>query len=177
MSMQYLDEPKPNVLLDSKKEDKYCLVSDYLINNQQSIYRLAYSYVKNRDYALDVVQQVAEKALKSSNFLRNTSFIKTWVYRIAVNESISFLRKNAKYISCEDYNFEDNPTNPDLATKLTLYMAINKLPPKLKTIIILKYFEGFKNEEIAQITKTNINTVKTRIRSALSKLKDQIKEV
>ena len=57
-------------------------LSDYIVAHQEEFYRLAYSYVKNRDAALDVVQESIVKALAKSDTLRRPEYLKTWFYRI-----------------------------------------------------------------------------------------------
>lgn len=61
--------------------------------NQEKFYHLAFSYVKNRDDALDIVQDAVCKALRSCDSLRNEHALNTWFYRIVVNESLTFLQK------------------------------------------------------------------------------------
>ena len=70
------------------------LLKDYLQAHQQEFYRLAYSYTKNRKAALDVVQDSTEKAIRNSGRLKRPDFLKTWFYRILVNESLTYPRKN-----------------------------------------------------------------------------------
>ena len=60
-------------------------LTDYIVAHQEDFYRLAYSYVKNRDAALDVVQESIVKALSKSDSLRKPEFLKTWFYRILLN--------------------------------------------------------------------------------------------
>ena len=71
-------------------------------NNQERYYKVAFSYVKNREDALDIVHNAIVKALQSFHTLRNPEYAQTWFYRILTNESISFLRKNRKVIPLED---------------------------------------------------------------------------
>ena len=56
-------------------------------------YRLAYSYVKNADDALDILQESIYKAISSIESLKDSSYIKTWFYKIIVNTSLDFLEK------------------------------------------------------------------------------------
>lgn len=72
---------------------------DYLVSGQADFYRLAFSYVKNRDAALDVVQESIVKALSKSDTLRETAYLKTWFYRILLNESMNYFRRNQRLLS------------------------------------------------------------------------------
>lgn len=81
--------------------NKSCLenqIADYVIRYKENIYRLAFSYVKNAEDALDIVQESIYKAISSKDSLENTDYIKTWFYRIVVNTSIDFLRKKGRWM-------------------------------------------------------------------------------
>ncbi len=148
----------------AKKEQ---LVEEMLIANYSKYYRLAYSYVRNEADAQDIVQEGAYKAILNSDSLREPSYADTWIYRIIVNEAIAFLRKNRK----ETVNIEDIPEAvTDTYQDLDLRQAMEALEPLDRTIIVLRYFEEMKLDQIAEITKTNLNTVKSRLYRTLKKL-------
>lgn len=145
-------------------------------DNQERYYKVAFSYVKNREDALDIIHNAIVKALQSFHKLRNPAYAQTWFYKILTNECISFLRKNRKMIPLEDYQTPHLPPAGDLADihkdeYIDLYAAIDKLPPDMKTIVILRFFDDMKYDEIAEITSTNLNTIKSRLHRALKHLK------
>ena len=70
----------------------------YLLTNQEKFYRLAFSYVHNPDAALDVVQNAIVKALEHYNSIRNIKYIKTWFYRVLVNECLTALQKEKESV-------------------------------------------------------------------------------
>ena len=74
----------------------------FVENNQERFYRIAYTYVKSREDALDVIHDAIVKALQSYHTLRRPEYAKTWFYRILINECNSFLRKNRCLLSWED---------------------------------------------------------------------------
>ncbi len=78
------------------------IVENFLIENREAYYRLAYSYVHNKDDALDIVQDAICKALGSSKSLNDPTAIKSWFYRIVVNTSLDFIRKNKRLVYVED---------------------------------------------------------------------------
>ena len=87
------------------KKDLYDKIVTHIVENQEKFYRLAFSYVKNKDDALDVVQNSVCKALDHYESLRNEEAVKTWFYRILVNESVHFLnRRKREVLSGEDYD-------------------------------------------------------------------------
>lgn len=145
----------------------------FIESNQEKYYRVAFSYVKNHEDALDIVHDAIVKALQKQHTLREPQYVQTWFYRILINESITFLRKNKKTISIDSLNDSELPVseNPVKDDYVDLYDAIDKLPLKLKTIVILRFFENMKLEVVAQITSTNLSTTKSRLYKALRILK------
>lgn len=145
---------------------------DYIINNNELFYRLAYSYVKNTDDALDVVQESIYKAFSSIDSLKDYSYIKTWFYRIIVNTSLDLLRKRKReVVTDEEYIFDENNGECDKYHDIDLKNALDDLPEKYRSIIILRYFEDLKIEEISKVLNENINTVKTRLYKSLKILR------
>ena len=147
-------------------------LTDYIVAHQEDFYRLAYSYVKNRDAALDVVQESIVRALSKSDSLRNPAFLKTWFYRILLNESMNYYRQNRRLVPLEDAPPDTPAPQKDHAARLDLYAAIDRLDQREQTVIRLRFFQDMKLEEIAQVTETNLNTVKSRLYKSLRKLRE-----
>lgn len=152
--------------------------TDYVRERQNDFYRLALSYVHDQEAALDVVQEALEKALRGLDGLRQPEYMKTWFYRILVNESLTSLRRRKHEVLPLPEILDSLPAQParDSAETLDLYAAIDKLEPKLKTVVILRFFEDMKFSEIADVTGANINTVKSRHSAALRRLRLSIEE-
>lgn len=154
------------------KEKLKAQIADYIISNKEKYYRVAYSYVKNQDNALDIMQESIYKAILHIDSLQDISYINTWFYRIIVNTSIDFLRKQKKLIPVDDEilkNF-DSEVN-DQYENFDLKRAMDNLPEKYKTVVILRYFEDLKIKEIAEIINENTNTIKTRLYKSLKLLR------
>ena len=131
-------------------------IAECAIEYKENYYRLAYSYVRNADDALDIVQESIYKAISSTDSLRDTAHMRTWFYRIVVNTSLDFLRKRRRTnivgndeLSNIDCGKVDEYENFDLRS------ALGKLPGNCRTIIVLRYFEDLKIEEIAEILNEN----------------------
>lgn len=152
------------------------LLVDYITAGQADFYRLAYSYVKNRDAALDVVQESIVKALTKIDSLREPAYLRTWFYRILLNESMNYFRRNQRLLSLEDAVWDRGAEDPDPAERLDLHAAIEALSDAEQAVVRLRFFEDLKLEEIAQVTDTNLNTVKSRLYKALKKLRDMTGE-
>ena len=145
---------------------------DYLVSGQADFYRLAFSYVKNRDAALDVVQESIVKALSKSDTLRETAYLKTWFYRILLNESMNYFRRGRRLVPFPEQQEEPAAPDPDVGERLDLYDAIDRLSLQEQAVIRLRFFEDMKLEEIAQATGANLNTVKSRLYKSLRKLRE-----
>ena len=152
---------------------------NYIKENEDKFYRIAFSYSKNEDAALDIVQEAIVKSLNHINKLKNEEYVKTWFYRILINECLQYIKKNKRIITYESQEIENKiEWNDDISINgIDMYKYIQNLNKNLRTVIILRYFEDMKIEEIAKITKTNINTVKSRLYKALEILKKSIKDI
>lgn len=149
------------------------LLVAHILTSQADHYRLAYSYVKSRDAALDVVQESIVKALGKIGTLREPAYLKTWFYRILLNESMNYFRKNQGLVSYEAL-FEETPApiGCEIGARLDLYDAIDRLSAAEQAVIRLRFFEDLKLEEIARVTDSNLNTVKSRLYKGLKRLRD-----
>lgn len=148
----------------------YTSLVDHIQQNQEQFYKVAFSYVKSREDALDIVQEAIYKALKSYRKIKHPEYIRTWFYRILVNAAITHIRRNQKILIVED--MPDPGHEPK--SYLDLYNALDYLNPDDKTIIILRYFEDLKFKDIAEITGLNLNTIKTKHKKILKILKEQL---
>lgn len=148
----------------------------YIEQNEEKWYRVAYYYARNQEVAMDIVQEAIAKALTKISSIKQVEFMKTWFYRILINTAIDEVKRNKKNSTfcLEDYQTET--IEEDFTTNIQLYEKINQLKPKLKTVILLRFFEDLKLSEIAQVTKTNENTVKSRLYQALNQLKVEWEE-
>ena len=156
--------------------DRRAVLTEYILSHQADFYRLAYSYVKDRDAALDVVQESIVKALSKADSLREPAYVKTWFYRILVNESITWFRQGKRLVPLEDQLEQEAEPECDPGARLDLYDAIEKLSEKERTVIRLRFFEDLKLEEIARVTGANLNTVKSRLYKGLKHLKEWTEE-
>ncbi len=148
---------------------------DYVIKNKENHYRLAFSYVKNVDDALDVVQESIYKAISTIDTLKNPGYLKTWFYKILVNTSVDLLRKRKKLVIVDDealLSFDSGTF--DNCEDIDLQNALDNLPVQYRSVVVLKYFEDLKIEEIAAILDENVNTIKTRLYKSLKMLRTQM---
>ncbi|MBR5579547.1 MAG: sigma-70 family RNA polymerase sigma factor [Lachnospiraceae bacterium] len=154
---------------------------DYIVKNQEMFYRLAYSYVQNKESALDVVQNAICVALEKCDTIRNPAAIRTWFYRVIVNEALQYLRSHKREISYDPQVMGEELLKQSYEEKFgmeenEIYQKVLALPPKIKTIVVLRFYEDLSLKEIAEITQENLNTVKTRLYRGLAELGKHFKE-
>ncbi len=159
-------------------QDAKEILIDFVKNNQEKLYRVVFSYSRNEEEALDLIQEAITKALKNIDKLKEKEYIKTWFYRILINECLQYIKKNKRIITCELQEIESKVEwNDNISVEgIDVYKCVQSLNEKLKTVIILRFFEDMKIDEIAKITKTNENTVKSRLYKGLKELKKLIEK-
>lgn len=188
----YTKERNPNTEADILVVEKV-LAGDtdafaVLVEKYQSrVYSAALGYVYSPDEALDIAQDTFVKAYTNLHKFSSNSSFYTWIYRIAVNTAIDWLRKrkNRKVDSLDDDRFSEvgfEPVAKDLdydpeevleknEFHRTLRAAVAKLTLKLRSVIILHDIEGLSQEEVAAVLKIPVGTVKSRVSRARAELK------
>lgn len=150
------------------KEDVRNELEALILESYESMYRTALLYMKNEQDAMDVVQESVVKAIKSAGQVEEISYMKTWLFRIVINTALDELKKRKKILpllSENEETMEDRYQDPDLINHL------RRLDNLEKTVILLRYFEEWKLEEIAGYLGKNLNTVKSILYRSLKKLK------
>ncbi len=139
--------------------------------------------VVSHDDADDVLQNTFIKVFKGIDNFKQESQLFSWMYRIATNESITFINKRAKEnnvdISDYQYNLVSNLDN-DLhfdgdEIQIILQKAIKTLPTKQQLVFNMKYFDELKYKEISEILETSEGALKASYFHAVKKIEDYIK--
>lgn len=146
----------------------------YLEGYKKLITKVARIYCKNPEDRKDLIQEIIIQLWKSFPKYDKTYLVSTWTYRIALNVSISYLRKATSRSKNHDIFLQENELMPfeksDVDEKLEqLYLFIERLKPIDKAIIIL-FLEACTNKEISEVTGlsvTNVSTKKLRIKEEL----------
>lgn len=171
------------------KQDQYEEVIACIVKNQDQFYRLAYSYVRNKEDALDIVQNAICKALEHYQTLKNQKAVRTWFYRILVNESISYIRRYGKELQYQEtgqlleeqqakaYRMSNGGSvGINEEDTCQLYQEISRMPLELQNIIKLHYFENMTLLEVSEILTLNLSSVKAKLYRGLKKLKISMEE-
>ena len=148
-----------------------------LLQYKSYLYKVAYTYVKDKQVALDILQETSFKAWLNIHTLKDEEKFKPWITKILVNTALNYIKKESKVIYMEDENsIIYSEKSISIEEKLDLYDAIDLLKPKYKTVIILKYFDDMKIEDISYVLNTPENTVKSHLKRARESLSSILKE-
>lgn len=160
---------------------------------REHIFSVIYNLTSNREDASDLTQETFIKAFRAIGRFKGKSAFFTWLYRIAINTTMTFLKKRGRrrYINYETINEEASAA--EIVEKLTakqrsekgalvqelqekLNESLQKLSPKHRTVVILHEIEGLEHAEIAEITKTSVGTVRSRLHYAKQQLQSYLRD-
>ncbi len=159
------------------KQELYEKLIQYILEDQDRFYRVAYSYTRNQEDALDVVQSAVCRALEAHKSIKNEDAVKTWFYRILINECLTVLKKRKKLLlTNDDQGREEAYYEKGYEQDDDLEKELDRLEPDVQGIIKLRFFEEMSLKEISCITGLNLNTVKTKLYRGLKQLKENIQE-
>jgi RNA polymerase sigma-70 factor (ECF subfamily) len=176
-------EPAPveeSVLVRRARKGDLDAYNDLVRRYQERIYATVYHMTSNHEDANDLAQEAFIKAYQALKSFKGGSSFYTWVYRIAVNKTINFLkqRKNKAHMSLDDldFNAEHDPDLVSLISEKTprreiglaelqekLNAAMQKLSEPHRLVVTLHDVQGESHEEIAKIMDCNIGTVRSRL--------------
>jgi RNA polymerase sigma factor (sigma-70 family) len=152
--------------------------------HHRSLYNFFLRQAWNPDTCEDLVQDVFYKMLRYRGTYKGTSKFTTWMYKVAVNAKIDYLRKHrhqADETEIHESIPSSEPPPDDVATrrseKALLMKALNKLPDDKRDVLLLKRFENMKYEEIAKVMGCKEGTVKARVHWALKDLTREYKKL
>ncbi|KPN95077.1 sigma-70 family RNA polymerase sigma factor [Lysinibacillus sp. ZYM-1] len=166
------------------REEKDFILEKMMIEYGNELVRLAFSFVKDTEIAKDMVQNTFIKCYKNLDSFRFDAQIKTWLYRITINECKDYLKSwNYKMVQVKSFINETaksilpstEKTVIDKYNNEEIKDTIFSLPKVYREVVYLYYYDSLKIEEIAEILDIPVNTVKTRLRRAKQRLESMIK--
>jgi RNA polymerase sigma-70 factor, ECF subfamily len=135
--------------------------------------RVARSYLRGDQDCMDAVQEAILKAWQKQDTLRQEAYFETWLIRILIHEAITIQRRQKRMIPVE--TVPDRPSSAP-GNDVALRDALDHLPQKMRTAIVLFYMEGFSIEETARIMRVPKGTVSSWLHYARQRLKDMLTE-
>lgn len=154
---------------------------DELVRRHEvKIHNLCYKMLKNYDDAKDMAQESFLKAYRNIKNFDGRSRFTTWLYRIAVNNCINYMKKERPTEEINDEILDipkDDPAERYKKKQLkeTIYNAIAKLPEVQKSVFTLRALEDLPYQEISAILKKPVNTVKVNYHLAVKNLKNYLR--
>jgi RNA polymerase sigma-70 factor (ECF subfamily) len=164
-----------------------------ILKYRERVYAVVYNMTSNREDTADLVQDAFIKAFQSINRFGGQSSFFTWLYRIAVNSTLTHLRKNKlrTFFSLEQVNENDRPSAEVIAAltddtnnaergtfvkelQEKLNVAMLKLSIKHRTVVTLFEIDGLSHQEIAEITGSSVGTVRSRLHYAKQLLQSEL---
>jgi RNA polymerase sigma-70 factor (ECF subfamily) len=149
---------------------------------RKRVFNLLLGMLQSEDTAEELTQEVLFRAEQSLPKLREKKALSSWIYRIAVNSAIDYLRRKKRIISLDD--MPESGFSPDLDDAISekeiswcVKNRIEELPAIYKTVLIMAEIEGLKQKEIANILSISLSTVKMRLHRARRMLKSKVEEV
>lgn len=147
------------------------------LGEKEYLYKMAFLYTKNKEDAMDLVQECILRCIQSIGSLKNPEVFRTWMTRILINCAKAEWKKRKYYTDMEEVEvFAAKKEGVSEEEKMDLYHAIDCLKFPYKTIIIQRYFAEAKMEEIAQLLGMPLNTVKVYHSRAKEQLRFILKE-
>jgi RNA polymerase sigma-70 factor (ECF subfamily) len=143
------------------------------------VLRYAYLYLGNREWAEDASQQVFLRAYQNLRHYRGEASMKTWVLRIAVNvcKNIRGSRAYKKAMAECPLDALESHTSQDhhlVSENKEIWQKVLLLPDKYCNVVLLKYYHGYKTEEIAGLLKLTPTAVRSRLSRAMEKLREDM---
>jgi RNA polymerase sigma-70 factor (ECF subfamily) len=173
--------------------DKDHLAFKLLVDQYQHlVLNTCYNLLGNRQDAEDAAQEVFFQVYKSAQKFRQEAKLSTWLYRIAVNRSLNFIRDNKRFgwlkslsslLEGERQEVADVPASdsdrPDVALEkkernVIVQKAVDSLPEKQRTVFVLHKYEGLSYQEIAEISKHSLSSVESLIHRAKLNLQKKL---
>ena len=146
---------------------------------ERPVYNAAYRIVGNPDDAADVTQVVFLKAFEQLDQYKPEFKFFSWIYRIAINESINQIKRNRKHVSLDDREISDSRSPVDFVGAEDISRGIQEslmeLQEDYRTVVVLRHFSECSYRQISEILHIPEKTVKSRLYSARQLMKEQLK--
>lgn len=151
--------------------DQLAVINKY----SNTVYRLAYSLVKNPDDAEDIHQEVFVRYISKQPSFENAEHEKAWFLRVTINQCKNLWKSawKQRVIKSLDYDFEEEALAEN---EEWIIHVVKQLPVKYRVVIHLFYYEELSVEEMAQVLKEKSSTVRTQLTRARKKLRELLKE-
>jgi RNA polymerase sigma factor (sigma-70 family) len=171
-------QEKESALIERFLNGEKCAFEELMNMYQTDVYRLCYYYVKNRDLAEDLRQDIFFSVYKNLATFRNEVPFKVWLFKIVYNKCMEFLRRKPAVDKSIDELEEGVPENPNsiqyTSQQLLVKSVLEQLPSKMRNILELFYLSNLSCSEIAKFLDMSESAVKTTLFRARQILKEKL---
>jgi RNA polymerase sigma-70 factor (ECF subfamily) len=183
-------EPPDRELMERLARGDRDALAPLMERHHRRLYRIALSYLRNADDALDAVQEVFVKAYVNAARWDARSEVGPWLTRIAINQSIDGYRRGRRRqaaeeplelegherpLPAEDPSPERRAMGAEISARIG--SALKGLPEKQRAVFVLRHYEQLSLEEIADSMGMSLGTVKSSLHRAVHRLRDRLQEV
>lgn len=176
--------------------DRFCsgdssAFQELVERHKKKVYYVAYDITGDHHEAEDISQEVFIKMFRSLKTFRRDAKMSSWLYQIAVNSSIDFLRrKSPKHqklmVRLDKASIKDNPTgsgitvlDPEQSAEASILQshisqALQRISPRERSVFVMRHYNDLKMVEIAEILKISVGTVKSLLFRAIKKLRKEL---
>jgi RNA polymerase sigma-70 factor, ECF subfamily len=156
---------------------------------ERPIIRFLYRYLGNLEEAKEICQDVFVKVFRGISSFQNNCSLKTWIYKITLNTVLNekrrwYQRLKDRFIGLEGISNQQLDSLPGPELSLTMdertrrvHLALRKLQPDRRAILVLRDLEGLSYQEIAVALDLQLGTVKSRLARARQEMKDAVKDL
>ncbi len=170
-----------------------CAFDQLVKKYRESIFFIICNLTNNFEDAADLTQETFIKAFQGIAHFKGKSSFFTWIHRIAINATMTFLKKQSRRYCISYETINEEVSDSTILERFTaknrsekgamihelqekLNDSLQKLSIKHRTVVVLHEIEGLSHPEIAEITKTSVNTVRSRLHYAKQQLQSYLKD-
>ncbi len=167
-------DPEFQVLINKTKKGDWDSYLKLFLAKKDTLYRKAFYITKNHHDTDDVLEESIIKGFKAVKKIDNPSKFYPYLTKIVVNTCYDLLKRNKRTKPLEDEVAKIEAPSSNISEKLDLYTYLDKLDQDHKTVLMLRFFEDMKIEDIAIALDIPEGTVKSRVYYGLKKLKSMM---
>jgi len=164
-----------------------------ILKYRERLYSIVYNLCSNREDAADLTQETFIKAFSSIKRFKGKSSFYTWLYRIAVNSTLSYLKRNRMRHFFSFENINEEISSSEIVEALSIKMksdktalinelqeklneALQKLSDKHRSVVVLYEIEGLSHHDISNVMECSVGTVRSRLHYAKQQLQAYLKD-
>lgn len=162
------------ILIKKAKKGDDAAFYELMQVHKERLLRMAISYLRNEEEALEALQEVTFRAYRSIKKVKHAEYFSTWLVRIMINYCHDQSRKSKRI--ADSTLLDQLEENIDYNRSLEIEEALHKIDSRCREVIILKYYHDLKIKDIAEILESPESTIKTWLYKGLQALRDQLDE-